>query len=185
MSKTVEEQISGFIYNAKESLKAAYCKGYNNGLNDGNINDGTFATKVKESYDNGLNDAEKALKRVISEPSRGGLYANEMQEIFGTKGICAILLTYSVSEIIKKIREYDERKQQEESAKASEDEIHIGDEIIFEGKKYIVVYISKYYDRVVIVNDTDALSTRNKNVKKTGRKYHVAEMLEGLKNGGE
>ena len=65
------------------------------------------------------------------------------------------------------------------------EEIHVGDENIFEDKKYIVINIHKYVDDVVIANETDVLVTITENVKKTGRKYPVVEMLEGLKNGGE
>ena len=35
----------------------AYCDGYNKGMADGNINDGTFAKKVNEAYNNGAKDA--------------------------------------------------------------------------------------------------------------------------------
>ena len=67
----------------------------------------------------------------------------------------------------------------------TDDEIHVGDEVIFNGKKYIAVYKTKFEGNVIIENNTDALATRAENVKKTGRKYPVAEMLEGLKNDGE
>lgn len=179
MNKT--RDLDGLKMQALTCIEATYDKGYKDGIKDGNINNGTFAKKIREAYNNGLDNAEKAIKRVLNEPSKGGLYANEMQEIFGIKGTFAIFLTYSMSEIIERIREYDELKQHEELKKVCDDEIHVGDEIILDSKKYIVVNKTKYKYSVVIVNDTDVLVTLAENVKKTGRKYSVAEMLEELK----
>lgn len=85
----------------------------------------------------------------------------------------------SASEAVAKIKEYEDRQEK------TDDEIHVGDEVIFNGKKYIAVYKTKFEGNVIIENNTDALATRAENVKKTGRKYPVAEMLEGLKNDGE
>ena len=187
MSKTVEEQISEFLRNAEENIKAAYLKGYKNGLNEGNINDGTFAAKVKEAYDNGLNDAEKAIKRVLNEPSKGGLYANEMQEIFGTKGIVTVFLNHSISEIVEKIREYDERKQQEELKKACDDEIHIGDEIykINSAHKYIVTAFLDNGGIFVLGDDGFTVVFTCDEIHKTGRNYPIKEILRKLNESNE
>lgn len=185
MSKT--RNLEDLEAQALTCIAAAYNKGYKSGLNDGNINDGTFAAKVKEAYDNGLNDAEKAVKRVLNEPSKGGLYANEMQEIFGTKGTFTIFLTYSMSEIIEKIREYDERKQQEELKKACDDEIHVGDEVYSLDSKHKYAVLGFLDNGKLFVFSGKGLTGvfALNQVHKTGRKYPVAEILEGLENGGE
>jgi hypothetical protein len=165
-----------------DCINSAYDKGYKNGLKDGNINDGTFAVKVKEAYDNGLNDAEKAVRRLVVSIAAGGLTPGEKQMIFGLSQDYVILTNFSMPEIIEKIREHDERKQQEELKKVCDGKIHIGDEVIYEGKKYIVVNKTKYEESVVIVNDTNVYVTRTENIEKTGRKYPVKEILEGLGN---
>lgn len=176
--KTVEEQISGILRNAEENTKAAYLRGYKNGLNDGN-----------DAYNDGLNDAEKAIKRIVNEPSRGGLYANEMQEIFGTKGTFVIFLKYSISEIIEKIREYDERKQQEESAKAkaSDDEIHVGDEICLNNsaRKYIVTAFLDNGKLFVLEDDGFTVLFDCNEIHKTGRNYPIKEILRKLNESNE
>ena len=173
MSKA--RDLDEFIAQASTCIGAAYDKGYR-------------AARLDASeYERGLKDAEKAIKRVLNAPSQGGLYANEMQEIFGAKGIVTVLLTHSVSEIIKKIREYDERKQQEELKKACDDEIHVGDEIraINGTHKYVVLSFvnnSKLY--VLSSGGLTGIFDREK-VCKTGRNYPVKEILEGLGNDGE
>ena len=144
-------------------IEAAYDKGYKSGINDGNINDGTFAAKVKEAYNNGLNDAWECVGKMERL-----LYSDIFSDVFGNTDFYTVVTKMSASEVMTKIKEYEE--------------IHVGDEIIFEGKKYIVINIPKYGGDVVIVNETDALVTRAENVEKTGRKYPVAEILEGLKN---
>lgn len=50
-------QIDGMIKQASECLHHAYDRGYNKGIADGNINDGTFAKKMNEAYNNGVKDA--------------------------------------------------------------------------------------------------------------------------------
>lgn len=164
-----------------ECINSAYDRGYKNGLNDGNINDGTFAAKVKEAYNNGLNDAEKAIKRVLNEPSRGGLYANEMQKIFGTKGTIVIFLKYSISEIIEKIREYDKRKQKE--AKKTDDEIHIGDEVYSLDSKYKYVVLAFLDNGKIFVLSGNGLTGlfAFDQLHKTGRRFAIDEILKELK----
>lgn len=50
-------QIDGLIRQMTECLENAYNRGYKQGIADGNINDGTFAEKVNEAYNNGAKDA--------------------------------------------------------------------------------------------------------------------------------
>lgn len=144
-------------------IEAAYDEGYKSGINDGNINDGTFAAKVKKAYNNGLNDAWECVGKMERL-----LYSDVFSNVFGNTDFYTVVTKMSASEAMTKIKEYEE--------------IHVGDEIIFEDKKYIVVNKTKYEDSAVIVNDTNVLVTPIENVKKTGRKYHIAEMLDGLKN---
>lgn len=164
-----------FIAQASTCIGAAYDKGYR-------------AARLDASeYERGLKDAEKAIKRVINEPSKGGLYANEIQEIFGTKGIVTVLLTHSVSEIIKKIREYDERKQQEELKKACDNEIHVGDEVycLDLNYKYVVLNILTN-SKIYVLSSRGLTGTFDSDrVRKTGRNYPIMEILEKLNQSNE
>lgn len=120
----------------------------------------------KSDYERGLNDAWECVGKMERL-----LYSDVFSNVFGNTDFYTVVTKMSASEAMTKIKEYEE--------------IHVGDEIIFEDKKYIVINIHKYVDDVVIVNETDVLVTLTENVKKTGRKYPVVEMLEGLKNDGE
>ena len=181
MNKTIEEHISEFLSNSQENIKAAYLKGY------ATAKKGIAAEAQEREYKRGLDDAEKAIKRVINEPSKGGLYANEMQKIFGTKSINVILWNHSMSEIIEKIQEYDERKQQEESVKASDDEIHIGDEIYKTNRthKYIVIAFLDNDGIFVLGDDGFTVVFTCDEIHKTGRNYPIKEILKKLSESEE
>lgn len=138
-------------------IEAAYDKGYKAAKQD------VVAVGNKSEYERGLNDAWECVGKMERL-----LYSDVFSNVFGNTDFYTVVTKMSASEAMTKIKEYEE--------------IHVGDEIIFEDKKYIVVNICKYKDSAVIVNDTDVIVTPTKNVKKTGRKYSVAEMLEGLKN---
>ena len=116
-----------------------------------------------KGYKSGINDAWECVGKMERL-----LYSDVFSNVFGNTDFYTVVTKMSASEAMTKIKEYEE--------------IHVGDEIIFEDKKYIVINIPEYGDNVVIVNETDALVTLTENVKKTGRKYSIAEMLEGLKN---
>lgn len=92
-------------------LEKAYKKGYNKGIADGNINDGTFAKKVSEAYNNGLRDAWNCA-REISLLDSNSASAEEMKNIlkvFGTDNIYDILHDYTPQDAIKRIKDYEER----------------------------------------------------------------------------
>lgn len=150
-------------------IQAAYDKGYR-------------AAKLDASeYERGLKDAEKAIKRVLNEPSKGGLYANELQEIFGTKGTFVIFSNHSMPEIIEKIRDYDERKRQE-IKKVCDDEIYVGDEVYCLNPKHKYVVLGFLDNGKVFVFSGRGLTGAfpSNQVHKTGRKYPIMEILEKL-----
>ena len=117
---------------------------------------------------------------VINEPSKGGLYANEMQEIFGTKGTFVILLKYSISEIIEKIREYDDKKAERNAS--PDNELHIGDEVyaLDESKRKTVTAIDG--NIVIVLGASGKYGTFNTSeLHKTGRRFVIDEILRELR----
>jgi hypothetical protein len=181
MSKTVEEQINVFLCNARESVKAAYLKGYKNGLNGGNINDGTFAAKVREAYNNGLNDAEKAIHLLCLAPDDGGLSCEELERIFEYATISDILKRYTINEIAIRIKEYENRQ------KKADDEIHVGDEIYQTNSthKYIVTAFLDNGGIFVLGDDGFTVVFTRDEIHKTGRNYPIKAILKELGNGEE
>jgi hypothetical protein len=169
---------------ASKCIEKAYDKGYKSGLKDGNINDGTFAAKVKEAYNNGLNDVEKAVRRLVVSIADGGLTPGEKQMIFGLSQDYVILTNFSMSEIVKKIREYDERKHRKESTKDNDDEIHIGDEIYILSKNHsgIVTALLDSGNKANILCASGNYSVVEiSELHKTGRRFAIDEVLRKLK----
>ena len=107
MSRT--HNLDGLKTQALECIEAAYDKGYKNGLKDGNINDGTFAAKIKEAYDNGLNDAWECVGKMERL-----LFSDVFSNVFGNTDFYTVVTKMSASEAMTKIKEYEE--------------IHVGDE---------------------------------------------------------
>jgi hypothetical protein len=174
MSKTVEEQINVFLCNVRESVKAAYLRGYKNGLNDGNINDGTFAAKVKEAYNNGLNDAWECAKKIVTDT---GLKYTELEEIFGCTSMNSLLTRFSASEAVARIKEYEGRQ------KKVDDKIHIGDEVYILDKnhKSIVTALLDGGNKAnLLCMSGNYIVVETQKLHKTGRLYRIGDILKGL-----
>lgn len=160
--------LEGLKTQALTCIEAAYDKGYKAAKQD------AIALVSENEYERGLKDAWECAKKIVTDK---GLNYEELEKIFNSCSMDVILERFSASEAMAKIKEYEDRQ------KKIDDKIHVGDEVIFEDKKYIIVNIAKYGsgESVVMVNDTTAFFTLIENVEKTGRKYPVAEILEGLK----
>lgn len=167
--------LDGLKTQALTCIEAAYDKGYKDGLNDGNVNDGTFAAKVKEAYDNGLNDAWECAKKIATDT---GLNYEELGEIFGYTAMDTIFRNFSASKAIARIKEYEDQQ------KKTDNEIHIGDEVYSLDPKYKYVVLSFLDNGKIFVFSSRGLTeifTFNQ-IHKTGRNYPVKEILEGLRN---
>jgi hypothetical protein len=151
-----------------ECIEAAYDKGYKSGLKDGNINEGTFAAKVKEAYGNGLNDAWECAKKIYEFSGK------ELSEMFPkSEGIP--FYSYSTSEAITKIKEYEDKQKKA-------DEIHIGDEICQTNSthKYIVTAFLDNGGIFVLGDDGFTVVFTPDEIHKTGRNYPIKAILKEL-----
>jgi hypothetical protein len=174
-----KRNLEGLKTQMLECIEAAYDKGYKAAKQD------VVATGNKSEYERGLNDAEKARKRLVSAVLNGGLSEYELEQIFDLRDCGDVLIEYTISEIIEKIREYDERKHRKESTKDNDDEIHIGDEIyILDNDDNIddeVYIISKNHRGIV----TALLDSGNKaNILCASGNYSVVEISQLHKPGG-
>jgi hypothetical protein len=161
-----------------ECIEATYDKGYKSGLKDGNINDGTFAAKVKEAYDNGLNDAWECAKKIVTDT---GLNYEELGEIFGYTSMDTIFGNFSASEAVTKVKEYEDEQ------KKPDDEIHVGDEIYQANSthKYIVTAFLNNGGIIVLGDDGFTVVFARDEIYKTGRNYPIKAILKELGNGEE
>lgn len=109
------EIIKPNIKNIARELKEVYSKGadegytqgYAQGVKDGNIADGTLARKIREAYDNGLNDAWECARKMVMSESNGGYSITKMQKAFNNLTTYEIITTIDVKEAIDKLEKAD------------------------------------------------------------------------------
>lgn len=120
-----------------------------------------------KTYEDGLNEAWEAARKIVYLPSNGGYSASELMEIFKSNVENAYILKHNTAtEAIAKINEYENR-------------IEVGDEVVDSiGKKSVVVRV---YGEYITVVEYDGVASRWKKegFKKTGR--HFPQIEEVLK----
>lgn len=142
----------------------------------------------KSSYDKGLADAWEAARKIVMYETDGGLRVEETEKIFGTLLCGNIFKDFDASEAIAKIKTYEEEQQK------IEQEIKVGDEIVYQyndREKTGVVYDDTNFDGVHVYQifspfefyPTDsATSESDKIIRKTGRHFpQVEELLKAMK----
>lgn len=167
--------------NIKSSLKAdrqkaideAYQKGFEAGQHE--------ATTLE--YQNGLDEAWEAAKKIFGDELDGGLPVDELRSVFGFNDIpfCTadIFKTNTASEALAKLKAYEQQK--------ANAEIKVGDEVDYKG-------VTKYVVTGIVDDDTICGFSQNglwnantiKEVTKTGRHFpQVAELFKAMKEGAE
>ncbi len=174
---SMEQRTEGMKKQAQELIEQAYQRGFKAGQEKAFVVD---SNKFKEQ---GRDEAWEAAKKIYLPIKDGGLFEEEIQKIFGVELFTTILKEFSVSEVIEKLRAYEEQEKQEEDK-----EIHVGDEVILNAKssfgantKAIVIAIDKatYPYRIMDKDsDTDWVG-RDEIDHKTGR--HFPEIAEVMK----
>lgn len=95
--------------------KEAYAEGYKEGMQL-SIDD----AKLKESYQQGLSDAWWYMQKILLPSWLGGYGGDVIREIFEIEenhNIDEVVLNYSASEAIEKIREYERKQEESEEPK--------------------------------------------------------------------
>ena len=148
------EVLNKFTVKTQELHRAIFDKGYEQGYNEGHAHqlasDHVFREScVKSAYKKGLNDAWECIKKLVFDKNDGGLTFTEIAEIFDGERLSAeILESYSASEAIAKIKEYEEKQNQ------ADNEIKVGDEVVdgkvFNSGKGIVTFVSPYQSPVIL-----------------------------------
>lgn len=84
---------------------------------------------MSKTYEDGLNDAWELARDIITLPNSGNKSLTWVRHnVFRTDALFDLIMNYSVSEIIEKIKEYEE--------------IKVGDEVVnVKGKKSVVVQV--------------------------------------------
>lgn len=163
-----------------KTLEETYQKGYDTGSHE--------ATTLE--YQQGLDDAWKAAKKIFGYEFDGGLPVDELRNAFGFKSgpFCTadILRTNTASEAIAKLKAYEEQRK-------ADAEIKVGDEVcfVFAGGETIEPFIvfsikddngKKYYEGIQ-TSDGRWVGGGLKYFK-TGKHYsQVEELLKAMKGG--
>lgn len=173
MAKETISQTEGLCKEVANCIRNAYDRGYKQGAKDA---EGEARKKAywEQGYNEGMKDAWE-LVRKLRHPSYGNTYSdNEKKDIFGYVSADSILTNLSASEAIQKVKEYEEKQKQDD------DEIKVGDEVIFpNGKKGIVWLI--YGNECHTIGDYNRVRPKEY-LKRTGRHFdQIAEVLEQMK----
>jgi hypothetical protein len=154
----------------KKRVEEAYQKGFEAGQHE--------ATTLE--YQQGLNDAWEAARKICNEPEDGGLPAVAVVELFGRNGP---ILGCSAQNAINKIKAYEEQQKA--------DGIKVGDEVEWEGEKIIVTQtftpnLQKPQLHGIGSNGCVYYAILIEDVKKTGRHFpQVVELIKAMKEGAE
>ena len=187
MAKQTIEQTVGLCKEAMTNVRNAYDRGYKQGFKDGeDIEQKNGAvTKVeiaKMEYERGLNDAWEAARKIMLCKSKGGLGYEVVLKIFQQVDLTGtehfdILHKRSASEAIAKIKEYEEKKQEE---------FKVGDEVITDERKFVVLGIDsgEWYNLWCLDDGLTYDNICSKDLTKTGRSFpQLAELFKQMKEG--
>ena len=125
------------IYDDKEAmarfLDTIYSKGYDKAYEDCQIGeDEDRAKAIEEAYQKGLNDAWECAKKICLHCDDGGYSHKELRDILTESSWEDIFKQLSVSEVVAKIKDYEEKKK-------ADDEIKVGDEVMVDERCMIVL----------------------------------------------
>lgn len=155
-----------------EGCDCGYSKGYKDGQDIEQSN--AIATKeeiAKMEYERGLNAAWNAVRKIVQREANGEEnIVDERLDGYDT------FMTYTATECITRIKEYEEKKKA--------DEIKVGDEIDHDGLKCVVVKV--WQDCVCTISQvgTTPSYTDKSVLKKTGRHFDQIEELINQIGGG-
>lgn len=128
-----------------------------------------------KTYEDGLNEAWEAAKKIICLPSDGGYVPSALIKIFGYDHSNTIFKQNTAAEAVTKINEYENR-------------IGVGDEVTDnDGWNGVVTWISPDGEYLVVtLQDGTALRWKKESFKKTGRHFpHIVEVLKQMQEGNE
>lgn len=134
-------------------------------------------SKTNAAYRKGLEDAWETAKKIALDKEDGGLDTVAYCEIFGYgKGFGTVLKTFTASEAIEKIRQYEQEKE----------EIQVGDEVEIKCGVSPAIYMqgTNGADEIYLLfNDGSCgVHSRSEIECKTGRHFpEIAEVLAKMK----
>lgn len=125
------------------------------------------------SYQKGLDDAWEAARKIVCDED---FSMNELYKIFRKGSSDEILMDFTATEALERIKAYEKEKQK------ADDEIKVGDEVICNGHKFIV-FATETEERYASLFDVNGrhVSASQRECKKTGRHFDIESILEAMK----
>ena len=126
-------------------------------------------------YQRGLDDAWEAARNISMLESDGGYSWEEMKSIFGTDSASEIYVRHTAAEAINKIKAYEEKQN---------DEIEVGDEVkpFYTDITGMVTLVDGDTIYVLWRDGSSTSTLKLKEVRKTGRQFDIASILEDMRN---
>ena len=172
----------GIKKQAQELIDQAYQRGYKDGENS-RIDE--CAKALDEAVIAGRNEAWDAAKRIIGDSGDDTLYCKDLMELFGSDDYDIIMRHFSATEVIEKIREWEEKQKQQ-----TDSEISVGDEVYTLDETYhsVVTNIYDNYGRkkAVVITQSGKWDVDDiEHLHKTGRHFDEIEYILKQMGGDE
>ena len=154
----------------QKKIDEAYNDGKKYGLDESDMREAV-------SYQRGLDDTWKAAKKVVLCADEGGLSIEKLNKIFDCFTIQQVFRRYTVSEVIEKLKAYEEKQK-------AEDEIMVGDEVRDnDGETYVITCINDDGTFDALYPDGTAFSRADFSIiyELTGRHFEIDKILEEMK----
>lgn len=141
-------------------------------LNSDYINE-HFGDLQDTAYQRGLDDAWEAAKKIIemTSPPYWEVFNEYKEDLFGK---------ITATEAIEKLKAYEEKQK-------ADDEIKVGDEVVWTENENVVIVVTSVYtaDNMEwcdgVRKDGKVYSILTKNARKTGRHFDIEKILEDMK----
>ena len=169
--KDIDEAVKHILDDVQNRIDEAYQRGFDDGKKAFDLLD----AERDSEYQRGLDDAWEAARKVALNSNDGGLGIEELDEIFGCYALQQVFRQYSAQQTIEKIKAYEEKQK-------ADDEIKVGDEVevLNSGSKYLIAWISG--TRLCgFAHDGVTCRLQPSDVRKTGRHFDIAKILEEMK----
>ena len=147
---------------------------YQKGINDGSLD---VKQRVEGAYQRGLEDAWEAAKKLFSSMADSDI--EKAFPIEWNNGGFKALMNLQPQEAIAKLKAYEDKQK---------DRIEVGDEVEWDGDKYVVTYLN-YDIETSEITDYDLLAydgsvvdhVKKCTFTKTGKHYDIASILEAMR----
>lgn len=146
-----------------EVYSIGYDKGYQDGLDDGKIND------AQTIIDTTINNLWECVRKLTLPPEEGGYTINQLKEVFDTIFISSIVKNNTASEIVHKMVEYEKEHEQ----------ICFGDEVLVDERKFVALGVDKsgWLHLMSLDNHLTHSNIPVRDMKKTGKHYDLENVF--------